>query len=708
MGYAIATCLIATALFLAFLLSLALQPKALRKLTGGVFLFAGAAGLLLYGLGYGWGTRSFAEAVLAALRAANATLWMFGGRESSSTLSAVPWFANPALQFFYWMAFLSAVYVTASAVLNTLGQRLLRWLRQHLLRCYKLCLFYGEGDGVTALAEELPREERVRPLFICPGDARVPEAQADRAGGVVWTENRIDTQGKWLKSLGIRSGSPRKLELVCLHPDDGRTRVFLTKVIRAVKNQGLPASQVHILAVGELDFASFADLKLDNGQYLPVDTFTRGELTARCLVEKAPPWQVMEFDENARARGNFTALVVGFGSVGQNVLRGLVQNAQFTGSLFSAVVVDKSHADAGAFKALYADMLERYHVSFCQADVDSTEFVRLLRRISSELRYIAVCTGSEKENREVVSLLRKLHLKRPGAFPSKMVLARCSKESVTLCEPESGEERSYPTLVLEELREGSLDCRAQAIHASYLSTSAKKLYPTDLDARRQCYRDGWYQADLLSRLSSRASAAFLPAIYKTAGVDFAAKNARVRMEERLKQPGLLEILARTEHLRWSAFHSSMGITQMAPEEFYRRIDTAYEKIVSHVGELEALAARAESLPVGAREAEELLREAESLAKRLNAMAGKVRKDIPAGGLGGIHACMADWEELDVLWKRYKKLDSLLSRVRFLTAKVRYLATGQGEAPQMPESHDFWQLDEDMVLSLLRLEESGVL
>lgn len=84
MTYAFCALLITAALMLAMMISLALQPSALRKLTGWIILFVGVSGLALYSLGYGTAATTPQEMLVAALQAAGGTVWLFGGRESYS------------------------------------------------------------------------------------------------------------------------------------------------------------------------------------------------------------------------------------------------------------------------------------------------------------------------------------------------------------------------------------------------------------------------------------------------------------------------------------------------------------------------------------------------------------------------------------------------------------------------------------------------
>ena len=63
-------------------------------------------------------------------------------------------------------------------------------------------------------------------------------------------------------------------------------------------------------------------------------------------------------------------------------------------------------------------------------------------------------------------------------------------------------------------------------------------------------------------MSSRASADFAPAFLRAAGC-----TGTVFPENWLPPDEMMENLARTEHLRWCAFHFAMGFSPMSKEEF---------------------------------------------------------------------------------------------------------------------------------------------
>jgi hypothetical protein len=112
-------------------------------------------------------------------------------------------------------------------------------------------------------------------------------------------------------------------------------------------------------------------------------------------------------------------------------------------------------------------------------------------------------------------------------------------------------------------------------------------------------RDQWMACDYFSRMSCRASADFLSGYLGRLCED----HSKELTEEKL------ENMAKTEHLRWNAFHFSMGYVRMSDETWEER-------------------------------------------------ANQFRKEVAMGGVGHIriskdaankqHACLVSWDELDVL------------------------------------------------------------
>lgn len=117
-------------------------------------------------------------------------------------------------------------------------------------------------------------------------------------------------------------------------------------------------------------------------------------------------------------------------------------------------------------------------------------------------------------------------------------------------------------------------------------------------SRGKDINEDWKNCDYFSRMSSRASVDYLIPFIRKMKSQF---NAEVFTSEQR------ENLARSEHLRWCAFHYTFGFYAMEKKEFIERIKARQEEILTY---------------------------------------GKSKIKITKDQKAMKHVCLADWDELD--------------------------------------------------------------
>ena len=112
--------------FIAAMLNLAVESRVRMRMTRAALVTAALLGAFFYGYGYAWceglHVYSLIKALLALCR-------MFGGANDLGAVQAAPLFRYPAAISVFWLAHYLAFYVTASATIAALGERLLRRIR---------------------------------------------------------------------------------------------------------------------------------------------------------------------------------------------------------------------------------------------------------------------------------------------------------------------------------------------------------------------------------------------------------------------------------------------------------------------------------------------------------------------------------------------------------------------------------------------------
>ncbi len=608
--------LLTVLLFLLILLSLGFQPKIIGRMTGLLLFLTTAAGMLLYG----WGFWALEQSVgQATVRTLFAVFCMFLGRNEIGAISAVPPLDTPFAQVVLYLIHLLALYCTASAVVQTIGVRLVRTLHLLLMRRGDLNLIYGVNAHTLAFAGELIGDAAGTVVF-ADGDAgNDDELRCLKIGSLLFSDaDAAAPNPAFLRRLGVGG---RQMTLYCLHDSPAENLRYAAAMRDALQKAGIDPARTALTAMLP-DGAAGAFLQ-NGGEhygYGSVSAAEPAELLARLLIRTAPPYRTLSFDETGRATEDFEALIVGFGKRGQAVLRALVQNGQFAGSHFRAVVVAKNYRDqAGSFFSRYPALCDEYDVTFLDLDARGVELYRAVAERGRRLKYAVLCAGSEKENGEIAlelgELFRRLKITAP--------ILQCAPNGIRVSAADGTSSTAAAVYTTGILCGELLDERAKLLNHQYHL------------AEGHTAGEDWAACDYFSRLSCRAAADFADALLFAAGTD----SDTVRREGFSPAPALLETLAETEHLRWCAFHAAAGYRTM-PEETWEARAAQYRADVETTG--------ASSIRIG-----------KDTERRL-------------------HACLVGWEALDALSARenavtggrvdYKEMDR--DNVRMIPAILR--------------------------------------
>lgn len=588
----IAVYVIAVVLFLVLMLSLGFQPRIMSKITGSLLIITCVLGTVFYGYGF---YKIYGSIPMAVARTLFSVFCMFLGRNEISAISSVPLFSNPAMLIILYITHLMAFYCTASAVIATIGQRLIRTLNLLLLRNGNLSLIYGVNDDTVSLAQDLPGKTKI--IFIDTGDGAPLDQKILKMGALMLSdEDAKNGTPNLLKRIGMGPGK-RHISVYCIDDDPSANLQFAISLKDSLMQFGIEPSQTSLTVVLP-DEAVSANLQASEGNYGygGVIAYEKAELISRLMIYEFPPCDTMRFDGKGRAAENFEVLIVGFGKTGQAVLRSLIMNGQFAGSKFHAMVVSKDQAQqAGSFFNRYPSLCEQYDIEFIDADARSVELYNKIVQTGPALNYVAICTGQEKESGEIAVEFSRLF----DDLGIHALILQCLPGCIRKNADSRGPAKNVSVFTPEILADEILDSVAMQINCGY--------YGGESEAAKEL----WANCDYFSRMSCRASADFLGAFLRAADIDVNDANG----ETLSLSPEVLENLACTEHLRWCAFHYAMGYRPM-PEETWN------ERARKYIEQKNA--------------GEEPLRIGKDPSQRQ-------------------HACLIGWEELDMLSRKENEI-----------------------------------------------------
>ena len=312
------------------------EPKIVKRLTAAAGVIALVGGLAVYGYGYLSVALSPFEAML---RTVFAVCRMFIGEADFGDISEAPLFARKWAAALCWCAHVAAFYATSSAAISFVGANALKKLRLRLAVKKDLNIIYGINSDSVAFGQGLEEENKELLVYVADdGEASLLEAIGE-SGAIARTDAKaLRGDAQFLRSLGIRGGS-RKITVYALHCDGLKNMEYARTLLQAFRERGVSSRQISLVIHGREDEAT-KQLQVcpERYGYGFVTVFREWDLTARLLIQKFPPCRSIPFDESCCARENFEALVIGFGQLGQMVLRKLIMNGQFTGSTFRADV----------------------------------------------------------------------------------------------------------------------------------------------------------------------------------------------------------------------------------------------------------------------------------------------------------------------------------------------------------------------------------
>lgn len=581
--------ILSAALFLALIANLALKPAFSSRLTTRCMVFSALAGLVLYGVGFAEATGSI---LISVMRTPLAVTRMFVGINELPAIQGSSPVRTTLGEAFFWLVHMLAFFSTASAALVTLGAAGLRQLRLLLLRRGDLVILFGINENTIAVGKECLAQRGNSVVFIAEtADSTMVSDLNGMGMSVIIGQDAIDSGEHTIRTLHPLG---RKITVYALDRSEDQNLYYALKLKEALRRAGVEAEDTRITLPGEEEIlTSMLQVTPEEYGFGYVHVFDIGDLASRAMLRLCPPWDLVSFDEDGRTNEMFDCVVIGFGRFGQAALKRLAMNGQFAGSTFRAAVFSPNvKKESGYMLTDSASLFSHYDISLIKADGRSRDLFRYLSANLPTLKLIAVCTGDEEMDREISDSLM-LFLKRRQA--ESIAVVQCSHRGARYQQTIGSPILTQEVYTLSMLSAEEADRDAIVLNAVY-------------DHSDKTDWEKWVACDTFSKMSSRASADYLPAFLKASG----------RTREQAAEgdwdlfPDMLDSLGEAEHKRWMAFHFAMGYSPMTRKEWDINAEN-YRRMINE-------------------------------GKAANFRISKNQR-------GRTHACLIPWEELDELSER---------------------------------------------------------
>ena len=550
----IAIILIAAAVFLALIIWFTEDTEHVKIWTGIAFLVAILGGLCIYGT---IDANQFSEIPpIAVLRTVIHVCKMFGNAGDGSHDAFVKIVGESIFtSCFYWIVHFFAYFSVISAVILVIGKDILRSFRTWLLRFREIEIIYGIDDNTLGLGEALKKGRKISLVFV--GNGSVNDSYINRTGALVYSDpNAMQPTGKFLKRLGIK-GKGRKIRISTLSKDVEKNYSYALKMLKCLEEAGVDPSNTELVMFARAAMLGNELQALgDHYGYGMVKAYDQTELAARLLTWKYPLSDEMTFDDKGKATKDVDILMVGFGGIGQELIRKIVPVGQFEGSSFHVHIFDPAFEKKnGFFSSRYPDLLKKYDIQIEAVDARSERFSEYVKEKAKSLSLITVAVGNEELGQEItygiIDILADNDVEMPvyQCYKDKIIRNKAREECVT-------------TSVFDK----------EIMYGQGLNALAKEInhyYCGEGSAEEQ-----WKTCDYFSRMSSCASADYLSGLLKRLGLD--------KVSPESISGELLENLAKCEHLRWMGFHYAIGYTPMDKKELAERAELYKKGLVPSV------------------------------------------------------------------------------------------------------------------------------
>ena len=573
------------AIYLALFIHMAFSPKISNKILTVAAAFSVLCGLVFYGICF---STICQNKILAIAETCAAVCKLFIGEGSAEAIQDSPLLQYDAVKIVFSTLSFVGIFTTAGAAVSAIGASFLRKARLRMQLRKTMQVIFTLSSETLEFARELAASSKNLVVMVDENpDPALAQTASELGCNVFSDSNALDGNKRFLRSVGITKHR-HKVFLYAIGDDHLINHNYAEAFLAALQERQIPAARTSLTIFGVEDDTHNALLASDGRYgYGNVLCVNKAQIAARLLLQKAPLYETVSFDETGKATEDFHALVIGSGTAGQAVMKQIVMNGQFYGSHFSMAVFDPDYDSViGRMHYECRELFKHYDIQAYPYDARSTQMYAYLSENYRRLKYIVISSGCDDINREIARQICHFLSMKGAPLPVYLCSSRgLRKITATTCQ-------MWNLFTASVLCSDEIDRMAMLLNHKYCGNDKTP-------------RQNWADCDYFSRMSSRASADYAPAFLKMAGI-------------REPKPGqwvsgvLLENMAISEHMRWCAFHYAMGFRPMTAAEFSQRSQIYLE---------------------------------EKAAKGMTRY--RIGKDLQQR----IHCCLVNWDELDALSAR---------------------------------------------------------
>lgn len=469
---------------------------------------------------------------------------------------------NFMYQLIFWIIHSLAISSTVASFVYLFSKKIRTYLKLLRANWVKRYIIWGVNDKNIIFIKNILRETQNEAREIILVTSKNTDIPVQQQEDLDITYMLINLEDKKLnKRLFLDTPFNKDTYIMIL----GENYIENVGVATTIINQ-LPTNtnneRLHIVLNSELeDWINYfsginaCDIKL----------FNNAKIIARQFLKEYPPYRLIKINsQEAIALSNYTVVIVGFGKIGEQLLLHILEQTQYVGTEFKAIVVDKNMNNLrGMFESKYKGICKNYNIEFLNIDIGTSQFNTLIEDNLSRLNQIIICMQEDEKNLKAGIELKSLIKFSNNINHHIEIMIKCTSHNLFIKKLKEDKEYNNilnffgnyedvftPDILIDE----KLDALAKGINDTY-----NKYNPN--------YSKHWNDLTPFLKDSNRYNALHIFSKLHLVGLN-ACKKINVpcaayvieTKEELLTYLGEIRIkrLSQIEHLRWNAFHFTHG------------------------------------------------------------------------------------------------------------------------------------------------------
>ena len=454
-----------------------------------------------------------------------------------------------------------AIVLVTTTVLSIWGKRFTTKLLLRIYRHKRSYIFFDTNEEAMTLATDLLHNDSKRVvIFVSDDEAQIKEIERMGAYHINPVRSRNKMGGTSLFANIISSNS----ELFYLSDDEAlnMNRVLqMLAQLRTLSPEKLRVAEesidLHIRIDTEDMQQVFDDARKLQRVNLNYSMFNEAEIIATQLIRDYPPVKYINPNpQTAAATSDYEVMFLGFGKRGRAMLRKTIEFGQFVSSTYRATVVDVAiRSKMGSFNANYPALSENYTIEPIEDSASSDSFFALLKERSTTLKQIVISLPTDAQNMMRAIEIHKI-LSSLGRTDIDIIVVTRSADGYGYMDTSTGFASIHCIGRNREIYTESIIVN-DAIAAQAVATHS--FYNAQKTPENQ---EKWRTLSSHKQQSNVSVSLHIPTKLALMGLtsdtlsQFATKEAYLTFLRSNQER--YDNLARTEHLRWNAFHYVRG------------------------------------------------------------------------------------------------------------------------------------------------------